>query len=90
MLEKLSSFANRYFAEGSQPAMNTLKSHINKGLLSGRVVAGRYFVETTAWGEPVFYNSTVEAQNQSEQNTALFVSTTSKAHDLLNAWASGR
>lgn len=59
MLEKLSQFRSRYFAEGSSPAIVTLKKHIDQGLLAGRIVGGRYFVETNPWGEPLFYKSAV-------------------------------
>ncbi len=65
MLEKISLFRTRYFAEGSAPAVVTLKKHIDQGLLAGRLIGGRYFVETNAWGEPLFYKSAVTKTDES-------------------------
>jgi len=55
--EKLSSFRERWFAEGSRPTPTTLKRAIDDKLLSGEVVFGRYYVQVTGWGEPLWYKS---------------------------------
>lgn len=88
MLEKLSLFRKRYFAEGSAPAISTLRKHVDLGLLSGRVTAGSYFVETTAWGEPLFYHSSITTKEQTKVEP--FMMASNKAQTLINQWAAGR
>jgi hypothetical protein len=60
--EKLSSFRERWFAEGSRPTPTTLKRAIDDELLAGEVVFGRYYVLVTGWGEPLWYKSRREAR----------------------------
>lgn len=40
-----SQFANRYFCKGSAPSQTTLRKWIDDGLLPGRKVGSKYYVD---------------------------------------------
>lgn len=61
---KLSIFNERYFPDPkSRPCANTLKNHIRQNILSGRKIGGAWYVECTAWGEPLHYGEAVKEES---------------------------
>lgn len=45
---KLSQYRRKYFAEGSRPALNTIKKWIDNGELHGKTIGGMYYVDPEA------------------------------------------
>jgi len=52
---KVSEFIMSYFAGDKKPHKQTLINHINEGRLSGQKIGNQWFVNVTAWGEPLHY-----------------------------------
>ncbi len=52
---KVVEFIQNYFTGDKKPCKQTLVNHINQGRLSGQKIGSQWYVNVTAWGEPLHY-----------------------------------
>lgn len=83
---RLSVFLERYFPDAeSRPCINTIKNHIRANLLSGKKIGGAWYVECTAWGEPLYY--TTEAANDGQPPIPTISTGDKRADEILKRFA---